>query len=154
MDVRELRNCFGRFATGVTVVTWNGEDGQRYGITVNSFTSVSLEPPLVLISIDRNAKACKSLKGRPFIINILTKKQEKLAWQFAGKPQQDLTIDWEETPLGPKLKATLATIECTHWQEYEAGDHILYLGKVSHSSYNTGDGLIFYQGKFLQTAAT
>ncbi|MCM3238605.1 flavin reductase family protein [Heyndrickxia oleronia] len=152
MDVRELRNCFGRFATGVTVVTWNGDDGERYGITVNSFTSVSLDPPLILVSIDRKAKACSALKGRPFIINILSKDQEELARQFAGRPQNGLDIEWEETEIGPKLKNTLATIECTSWKEYEAGDHILFLGKVCHSSYETGEGLIFYQGKFLQTS--
>jgi flavin reductase (DIM6/NTAB) family NADH-FMN oxidoreductase RutF len=151
MNTRELRNCFGRFATGVTVVTWTGDDEQRYGITVNSFTSVSLDPPLVLISIDRKAKACKGLKGRSFVINVLSADQEALAWQFAGKQQPGLRIEWEDTPIGPKLKNALATIECTPWREYEGGDHILYLGIVQNFSYKVGDGLIFFQGQFFRT---
>jgi flavin reductase (DIM6/NTAB) family NADH-FMN oxidoreductase RutF len=151
LNTRELRNCFGRFATGVTVVSWRGDDGQRYGITVNSFTSVSLDPPLVLISIDRKAKACKGLKERSFVINVLSADQEAFAWQFAGKQQIGLQIEWEDTPIGPKLKDALATIECTPWREYDGGDHVLYIGEVHDFSYRDGDGLIFYQGKFFRT---
>ncbi|MFC7392108.1 flavin reductase family protein [Scopulibacillus cellulosilyticus] len=150
-NVRELRNCFGRFATGVTVVTWFGDNGQRYGITVNSFTSVSLDPPLVLISIDRKANSYNSLKGRSFVINILSKDQEVLAWQFAGREQQGLTVEWEDSSIGPKLKDALATIECEPWEEYDGGDHALYIGRVQDFSYNNGEGLLFFQGKFLQT---
>ncbi|MGM7702882.1 flavin reductase family protein [Pseudalkalibacillus sp. Hm43] len=151
MDVRELRNCFGRFATGVTVVTWAGEDKVKQGITVNSFTSVSLDPPLVLVSIDKKAKACDRLKEQSFIVNILASGQEAIAWQFAGKEQQGLEIEWEESILGPKIKDCLATIECSPWEAYEGGDHILYVGKVQDFSYTDGDGLVFYQGRFSQT---
>ncbi|WP_261131879.1 flavin reductase family protein [Bacillus sp. Marseille-Q3570] len=151
MDTRELRNCFGRFATGVTVVTWAGEDKVKHGITVNSFTSVSLDPPLVLVSIDKKAKACAGLKNQSFVVNILASGQEAIAWQFAGKEQQGLEIEWEETFLGPKIKDTLATFECSPWKEYDGGDHILYLGKIQDFSYTDGDALVFYQGKFSQT---
>ncbi|TCP28998.1 flavin reductase (DIM6/NTAB) family NADH-FMN oxidoreductase RutF [Scopulibacillus darangshiensis] len=151
MDVRELRNCFGQFATGVTVVTFFGDDGQRCGITVNSFTSVSLDPPLVLVSIDRKTNAYHALKERAFVINILSKSQKSLAWQFAGRKQPGLTIDWENTSIGPKLKGALATIECEPWEEYDGGDHVLYVGKVQNFSYNQGEGLMFFQGKFLRT---
>lgn len=87
MDTRELRNCFGCFATGVTVITWMNDDGQRRGITVNSFTSVSLDPPLVLISIDKKTKAFEELKNKSFVINILSADQAAYALQFAGRPQ-------------------------------------------------------------------
>ncbi|WP_408007804.1 flavin reductase family protein [Pseudalkalibacillus sp. A8] len=148
MDIRELRNCFGRFTTGVTVVTWSGEDKVKHGITVNSFTSVSLDPPLVLVSIDKKAKACERLKNQSFIVNILGSGQEAIAWQFAGREQQGLEIEWEETLIGPKIKDTLASIECSAWKEYDGGDHVLYLGKVQDFSYTEGDALTFYQGKF------
>ena len=62
MDVKELRNCFGQFATGVTVVTWKDDQGEKNGITVNSFTSVSFDPALVFVSIAKNAKACHGIK--------------------------------------------------------------------------------------------
>ncbi|WP_408011105.1 flavin reductase family protein [Pseudalkalibacillus sp. A8] len=151
MDIRELRNCFGRFATGVTIITWTGENQQKHGITVNSFTSVSLDPPLVLVSIDRNAKAFEGLKGKSFIVNILSEGQEALAWQFAGKERQGLEIQWEESQFGPKLKGAIAKIECTPWKEFDGGDHVLFVGEVKDFSYSDGDGLTFFQGKFSTT---
>lgn len=146
-DQRELRNCLGRFATGVTVVTYRGEDGERYGFTVNSFTSVSLDPPLVLVSIDRRAKAFRQLVGRPFTVNILAADQAALAWQFAGKPQDGLDVPWEEGESSPRLRGTLGHLVCTPWQTYDGGDHVLYLGEVQAFQYRDGEPLIFYSGK-------
>lgn len=151
MDVRELRNCFGQFATGVTVVTWKNDEGERQGITVNSFTSVSLDPALVLVSIAKNAKACKVLKNRPFAINVLSEFQESYAWQFAGRPDENLIVEWEdEDDRIPRLKDALATFECTPWAEYEGGDHILYIGEVENFSYSDADSLLFFRGKFIK----
>ncbi|MBM7713228.1 flavin reductase family protein [Siminovitchia sp. FSL H7-0308] len=153
MDTRELRNCFGCFATGVTVITWMNDDGQRRGITVNSFTSVSLDPPLVLISIDKKTKAFEELKNKSFVINILSADQAAYALQFAGRPQADLEVEWEETlgPL-PALKGTVAHFKCSPWKEYEGGDHLLFVGKVEDFSYNQKESLLFYRGKFFETA--
>jgi flavin reductase (DIM6/NTAB) family NADH-FMN oxidoreductase RutF len=151
MDTRNLRKCFGKFATGVTVVTWEGENQQKHGITVNSFTSVSLDPPLVLVSIDKKAKANERLKGTPFVINILSSGQQDIAWQFAGKEQHGLQIEWEDSEQGPKIKGSLATIECKPWKEYDGGDHILYVGEVQGYQCEDGNGLVFFQGKFLET---
>lgn len=154
MDTRNLRNCFGHFATGVTVVTWNDDDGNRRGITINSFTSVSLDPPLVLISIDKNTKAYHDLRNRSFIINVLSAEQRSIAFQFAGKPQEGLVVEWQEdSEIGPRLKNTVATIECTPWAEYEGGDHLLFLGEVEDFSYNENESLLFHKGKFLKTNA-
>ncbi|MYL32116.1 flavin reductase [Pontibacillus yanchengensis] len=153
MNVRELRNCFGCFATGVTVVTWSEDDEVKKGITVNSFTSVSLDPPLVLVSIDKNARAYESLKDNNFIVNILSAGQEAVAWQFAGREQQGLTIEWEESELGPKIRDSLATIECKPWKEYDGGDHVLFIGEVQDYTYQEDDGLVFLKGKFRQTKA-
>lgn len=152
MDVKELRNCFGNFATGVTVITWRDDHGERCGITVNSFTSVSLDPALVLVSIAKNAKACEALKNRPFVINVLSESQEAYAWQFAGRPNENLMIEWEDDCNGiPRLKNTLAMMECSPWTKYEGGDHILYIGKVESFSQSDAEGLLFFRGKFLKT---
>lgn len=152
MDARDLRNCFGSFATGVTVVTWTDDDNNRRGITINSFTSVSLDPPLVLISIDKNTKAYHDLKNRPFVINILSSEQKLHALQFAGRPQEDLTVEWEEdSNIGPRLKGTIGRIECTPWAEYDGGDHLLFVGKVEDFAYCEKDSLLFYKGQFLKT---
>lgn len=146
MDTRELRNCFGRFATGVTVVTYTA-DGERYGLTVNSFTSVSLEPPLLLVSIDRRAKAYVNLKGKPFVVNILSAEQIDIAWHFAGRTKEGLEIAWREGKQAPRLDGVLGWLECTPWQTYDGGDHMLFLGEIKDFDYRDGEPLIFYTGK-------
>ncbi|MDF2680835.1 MAG: flavin reductase domain protein FMN-binding protein [Brevibacillus sp.] len=151
MDPRELRNTFGRFATGVTVVTFQ-EGEEAGGLTVNSFTSVSIDPPLILVSIDRRARSHDVLLQKPFVVNILAADQEAIAWQFAGRPQQDLEITWEQTNAGPRLAGTLAHLECEPWQAYDGGDHTLIVGKVTKFSYEQGEALGFYCGKFHKVA--
>jgi len=152
MDTRDLRNCFGHFATGVTVVTYKDNHGERRGITLNSFTSVSMDPPLVLISIDEGTKAYHELQNNNFVINILSKEQQALALQFAGKPQDGLEVEWEQdSEVGPRLANTVATIECTPYAEYEGGDHLLFLGRVEDFNYSDNDSLLFHKGKFIST---
>lgn len=151
MDARELRRCFGRFATGVTVVTFQDESGP-HGITVNSYTSVSLEPPLVLVSIDRKARSHDQLAGRNYVVNILAADQEALGWHFAGKPQEGLTVPWEQTEVGPRLAGAVAHVECKPWKAYDGGDHTLYVGEVVDFSYRGGDVLGFFGGKFFKVA--
>ncbi|RST77378.1 flavin reductase [Siminovitchia acidinfaciens] len=152
MDVRELRNCFGCFATGVTVVTWVNDEGQRRGITVNSFTSVSLDPPLLLVSIDKKTKAFEELKNRSFVINILSADQSVYAMQFAGRPQENLIVQWEEdAEKGPRIKGASAHFQCSPWEEYEGGDHLLFVGKVDDFYYDDSESLLFYRGKFFET---
>ncbi|SEP83329.1 flavin reductase family protein [Piscibacillus halophilus] len=147
MDLKEFRNCLGRFATGVTVVTCN-EGEQCHGLTANSFTSVSLDPPLVLVSIDRDTKAFQKLKDNRFIVNILSIDQQDTAMHFAGKPCEDLPFEWIETDFGHRIQDSLAYIECEPWAEYDGGDHVLFLGKVVNFEYQEGEPLGFYGGKF------
>ncbi|PLT33520.1 flavin reductase family protein [Bacillus sp. V5-8f] len=147
MDSRELRNCMGHFATGVTVITCDTEDG-THGITANSFTSVSLDPPLVLVSIDRKAKALQHLKNNNFTVNILKEDQEDIAMHFAGRPLDEPTFQLQKGNLSTRLKDTLAYVECEPWAEYDGGDHVLYVGKVSDFTYNPGRPLAYYCGKF------
>ncbi|WP_371922477.1 flavin reductase family protein [Sporosarcina sp. Marseille-Q4943] len=143
MDIRELRNCYGRFATGVTVVTCAHEQG-KHGMTANSFTSVSLDPPLVLVSVDWRAKALPYLKNNHFTVNILRESQQGTAMHFAGRAQDPAPFEWD----GIEIKGSLAFIECEPWAEYDGGDHVLVVGKVKRFAYEDGTPLAFYGGKF------
>ena len=148
MDVREFRNCMGRFATGVTVVTCDTEEG-KHGFTANSFTSVSLDPPLVLVSVDRKINAFKNMEKNHFTINILKENQQDTAMHFAGRTLEELPFEWEKGEHSHRLKESLAFVECEPWAEYDGGDHVLYVGKVTHFEYNDGNALGYYGGKFL-----
>lgn len=146
MDARSFRDCLGCFATGVTVVTVQG-DGRPHGLTVNSFTSVSLDPPLVLVSIDRRANALPFLTDAPFAVNILEAGQDDLAMHFAGRPQPDLHIEWEQGKVAPRLARSLAYVECSPWQAYDGGDHVLFVGRVESFAHRDGQPLLFYRGR-------
>jgi flavin reductase (DIM6/NTAB) family NADH-FMN oxidoreductase RutF len=145
---RSLRSCLGRFATGVVVVTFEGDDGPR-GITVNSFTSVSMEPPLVLVSVARCARSHDALKGRPFCVNVLGAEQESIARQFAGTGEGDAT--WVSGTV-PRLAGVLAHLECRAWRDYDGGDHTLFLGEVVDFDYRDGDALGFHTSGFTAIA--
>lgn len=146
-DPGTLRVCFGKFATGVTVVSLV-IDGQPHGLTVNSFTSVSLDPPLVLICVDKGSKAVDALGQSPFAINVLTAEQEDFAWHFAGKSRfADVAWCYGKGNL-PFLPDTLARIFCRPWSVNDGGDHLVVIGRVFdlHSSEN--DALAFFSGRF------
>jgi flavin reductase (DIM6/NTAB) family NADH-FMN oxidoreductase RutF len=149
IDPRTLRNCLGHFATGVTVITCADDDGEPHGATVNAFTAVSLDPPLVLVSLDRDTKSCRYLEDRPFTVNVLREKQDDLALHFAGRPREK-PIPWEETGdgLAPRIGGSLASVACTPWRGYDGGDHRLYLGEVREFDFQGGEPLVFYLGKF------
>lgn len=147
--LRETSSCF---ATGVVVVTCEGDDG-THGLTVNSFTTVSLEPPLVLVSIDRRTRACRLLADRPFGVNVLDESHERLATHFAGRSDPGIQINWEPGTLVPLLADALAFFECEPWRAYEGGDHMLFLGRVVRSGDREGNGLGFFRSSFCRLAA-
>jgi flavin reductase (DIM6/NTAB) family NADH-FMN oxidoreductase RutF len=142
-----FRGGLGRFATGVAVVTFAGVEG-HHGITVNSFTAVSIDPALVLVSIGRTAHSHDQLIDRPFSVNVLGAEQENVAWQFAGRPNHDPA--WVEGEIAPRLAGALSWFECTPWAAYDGGDHTLFLGKVESFDYRKGDYLGFIAGKFVR----
>ncbi len=144
-----LRACLGRFATGVAVVTFAADDGP-HGITVNSFTSVSLRPPLVLASVARAARSHDLLAGRAFTVNVLGAEQEALARSFAGGERRDAA--WIEGTLAPRLAGVLAHLECRPWRAYDGGDHTLFVGEVAHFDYRSGDALGYLAGRFVPIA--
>ena len=147
LDTRQLRGCFGQFATGVTVVSYEAE-GEFRGATVNSFTSVSMDPPLILVSLARTARACAALPGKPFAINVLAEDQVDLALHFAGRPKPDLAVPWSEGADVPRLRGVVAWLECKPWTIYEGGDHVLVVGEVVHYDSRRKRPLVFYSGNF------
>ncbi|RRO16975.1 flavin reductase [Saccharopolyspora rhizosphaerae] len=148
VDARELRRCLGHFATGVTVVTCEA-DGAPHGATVNAFSAVSLDPPLVLVSLDRKSKIGGYLADSPFTVNVLAEEQGEVALHFAGKPM-DGELEWRrpDPHLAPHLTGALATIACTPWRCYDGGDHLIYLGEVAEFEIADNDPLVFYLGGF------
>lgn len=147
MDPRELRNAFGQFATGVTVVTCTNEAGEPHGATVNAFTAVSLDPPLAQVTLGRNAKACEYLKGKSFAINVLAADQLDVAWHFAGRPA-DRTPEWIEGPTAPLLEGAATTISCRPWRTYDGGDHLIVIGEVDAVEITSRAPLLFHGGQF------
>jgi flavin reductase (DIM6/NTAB) family NADH-FMN oxidoreductase RutF len=143
-----LRGCLGRFATGVAVVSFTQPDGGRRGVTVNSFTSVSIDPPLILVALQRAVASHDLLRGRCFTVNVLGAEQRELAVHFAGKPRPSLRPAWTDGEHAPRLAGSLCYFACTPWAEYDGGDHTLFLGEVRHFDYRDGDALGFVNGQF------
>lgn len=143
-----LRGCLGRFATGVAVVGFTETDGAVRGVTVNSFASVSMNPPLILVALQRTVPSHDLLRGQCFTVNVLGAEQRDLAAHFAGKPQPSLRPAWTEGEHAPRLAGSLCYFECAPWAEYDGGDHTLFLGEVRHFDYRDGDALGFVNGQF------
>jgi flavin reductase (DIM6/NTAB) family NADH-FMN oxidoreductase RutF len=147
IDTRELRNAFGTFATGVTVVTTRTPDGVPHGATVNAFTAVSLDPPLAQVTLTRTSRAARYLEGAPFAINILSLEQMDVAMHFAGKAL-DEEPEWTLDGNVPVLLKNAATLECRPWNIYDGGDHIIVVGEVIAMDITKREPLLFFGGKF------
>lgn len=147
-DSREFRNALSRFATGVTVVTTQ-IDGGMHGMTANAFTSVSLDPPLVLISVGKQARMHTHLReGGRFGVSVLSEDQLASAWNFAGRPQEGLQPAFLWRDGVPLVEHALAQFICTVEATYPGGDHTLFLGRVEDLWYRDGSPLTFYRGRF------
>jgi flavin reductase (DIM6/NTAB) family NADH-FMN oxidoreductase RutF len=147
IDVRELRNAFGKFATGVTVVTCRTPDGEPHGATVNAFTAVSLDPPLAQVTLIRGNRASQYLEDQSFAINIMAEDQLDVCLNFAGKPMKNAP-QWRSEDGVPVLCGTAATIECKPWRIYDGGDHVIVIGEVIAMEVNDVEPLLFVSGKF------
>lgn len=154
-DAKVLRRAFGTFATGVTVVTVGG--AAPHGMTANSFASVSLDPPLVLVCIQRNAVMLDKLSAAGcFGVSVLAAGQEQIALHFAdhwrsfGQAQFE-GIDWRSGRLTgvPLIGGTLARFECELWRSYDGGDHAIFIGKLLTLDWAAQDeALVFFRGQF------
>ncbi len=146
IDPRELRNALGAFMTGVTVVTTLDGDGNPRGLTANSFTSVSLDPPLVLFCIAKNAFSCPLFAGAArFAINILTEEQRDVSSTFASKIEDRFaTVDWRPGQTGsPVLTGAAAWLDCRMHDQVDAGDHLILIGRVVAFDYSSANPLGF-----------
>jgi flavin reductase len=135
-----------RFVTGVTVVSYATDDGPA-GMTVNSFTSVSADPPLVLVSIARLSRRHGALTSRPFCVNVLGSEQLKLALAFT-RPNVVAEPRWAAEAVVPRLANPLAWLECMPWRCYDGGDHTLVLGQVTDFGHREGDALTYAWSRF------
>jgi flavin reductase (DIM6/NTAB) family NADH-FMN oxidoreductase RutF len=153
LNAQELRSAFSRFATGVTVVTYE-VDGEPRGFTVNSFTSVSLDPALALVSVGHEATAASRLPGARFAINVLSEQQEAYALQFCGRGQEGLEVAWvREEERAPELGHVVAVYQCQGWQVIPAGDHDLHVAEVLSVRVDHGlRPLLFVNGQFTTAA--
>src|SRR5580704_2144726 len=156
IDTMEFRRALGHFATGVTVVTYEPEDADEFrGTTVNSFTSVSLEPPLVLVSLGRKTRAAAALRpGVPYAVNVLHHGQRDLAMHFAGRPKPETRVGWEVRSGVPHLAEAGAYFRCVARDVYDAGDHVLVVGLVEEFQAHGHPPLLFYRGTFEQLPPT
>ena len=146
-----LRRAFGKFATGVAVVTTSDATGAPVGLTINSFSSVSLEPALVLWSLTSiSPKLDIFRKASHFAINILAEDQRAICETFAKRsPDRFAKIDWHRGIADlPVIANTLATFECRRTMTTEAGDHVVFFGEVQECEQSDLDPLLFFSGKY------
>ncbi len=154
-DSREFRNALGNFATGVTIITARGENGELVGVTASSFNSVSLDPPLILWSLDRSSASLHILEAAShFCVHILSDAQGDECMAFA-KTGVDMFSDLEcGEGLGgaPLIDGCLARFECRNVVHHDGGDHVIIVGEVERFDVQDGEPLIFFRGKLSNLA--
>ena len=153
-DARGFRNALGRFPTGVAIVTTRDASGESHGLTVNSFTSASLDPPLILWSL-RNASRMMPVfrEVEHFAVNLLAEEHLEEGRQFAvsGPRSFDANKWLVSNEHGPLLINAAATFNCRAATRLPAGDHMVFLGEVLTFSYSTSSPLLFHAGKFFES---
>ena len=150
-DEGQLRQALGQFATGITVATTLDANGAPHGLTVNSFNSVSLEPPLVLWSLDKRSHQLEAFRQSGFYaINILGLDQKDLSIRFASPLDNRFDgVSWEKGKTGsPVLTGSLASLDCEIVDLLEGGDHVILLGKVIDMVCNPGAPLLYHGGAY------
>lgn len=148
---RALRNAFGAFATGVTVVTTRQADGTPRGFTANSFSSVSLDPPLLLVCIGKAALSCDSFaEAAHFAVNILADDQREISGIFASRsPEKFALCEWRaDARTMPLITGALASFSCARHKLVDAGDHLILIGRVEAFETNDGAPLGYFKGAY------
>jgi flavin reductase (DIM6/NTAB) family NADH-FMN oxidoreductase RutF len=148
---RQFRDALAQFATGVTVIAVRRGDGRYVGFTANSFNSVSLEPPLVLWSLNRRSETLAAFEtAQRYAINVLARDQVDLARRFS-RPHAD-RFEGVAYRLGaadaPLIEGCIAWFECRHQAMHRAGDHVLFVGEVETCERRNGAGLVFHHGRY------
>lgn len=151
LDSRQLRKALGRFATGVTVITTRASDGKLEGLTANSFAALSLDPPLVLWSLNRRSPSLPGFQQSGFFaVNVLSALQIDLSHRFATPSKDKYDGVSFELGLGgcPLLTDPLATFECETEAKVDGGDHVIFIGRVNRITWRDGEPLIFSGGQY------
>ncbi len=152
LEARALRSALGCFATGVTVITATSRAGEAIGITMNSFSSVSLDPPMILFSLDRGSEYLDDFTAAEnFAVNVLSEAQESLSNRFSSRGRDPLAEDEFETWLTgcPILIGAIVNLECTIERRIEGGDHVIFLCNVVKATYvEEGAPLVFHRGAY------
>lgn len=147
LDVQAFRDACSLFATGVAVATVRGQDGTPHGLTVSSFTSVSIDPPLILLCIDLQCPFIPHFRlCTHFAVNLLAESQRELSVIFAEKPEGRFEgLKWFAGKTGaPLLPGCLAMIECRAASILEVGDHAIFVGEVEHTESREGQPLLYF----------
>jgi flavin reductase (DIM6/NTAB) family NADH-FMN oxidoreductase RutF len=156
LDPRALRDAFGTFMTGVTVVTAHDANGAPIGFTANSFSSVSLDPPLLLVCVANSSRNFATLtQADGFAVNILSESQKDVSNTFA-RPVEDrfATVSWQPGPHGsPVLADVSAWFDCAMHKTVDAGDHTILIGEVKAFEATTAPGLGYARGAYVTAAA-
>ncbi len=153
IDGDRFRKTMGHFVTGVAVATARTPDGGYVGLTCNSLASVSLDPPLVLFSVDHGSRSRGALlEAGAFAISLLRREDEALSWRFAAEDPED-RFENVSTRFGvtgsPVLEGALAWLDCTLWKTVEAGDHTVFFGRVEAAGHaDGGEPLVFFRGGY------
>ncbi len=153
-DSKQQRKIMGQFATGVTVVTTDGEAGP-HGLTANAVASLSLVPPLVLVAVDKRAHSLDSLKRNGcFAVNILRLDQEEISRRFATPGPKDFTTlnITRAVTTAPILSDCLAFVDCRVAQVLPGGDHEIFVGEIVAGEYHGGKPLLYYSGGYRRLA--
>lgn len=152
-DSRALRDAFGCFATGITIVSTVNNAGEFFGLTANSFTSLSLDPPLVLFCLDYKALSFDAFQEADhFVVNVLGEGQEELSAHFARSSMDKWNgVAYETWETGcPVLPGSIAALECQTVARHEGGDHLIIVGEVERMCYEEGEAkpLIYFKGQY------
>lgn len=156
LDPHAFRQALGHFATGIAVVTARGHDGAAIGMTMTSFNSVSLDPPLVLFSVARSAWSLPAMQAADsYAINVLENAQQDVSDRFA-RASSDKWADTDHRPGvsgAPLINGALAHFECAPWAHHDGGDHVIFLARVLEFSVaRQGEPLIFFRGRYHRLA--
>ncbi len=151
INKNEFRAALGRFASGVTVVTTRDADGRLHGITVSAFCSVSLEPPLVLVCIEKSAGSHHAFQAeKAFVVNLLNENQQHISDRFASHISDKFAGVSYHSGIEdlPVLDDALANLECVLKYAYEAGDHTIFVGEIENARVADGEPLLYFHSKY------
>ena len=151
ISCEKFRQACARFATGIAVVTTSTPDGTPHGLTVNSFTSISCEPPIVSVCVDLKCSVLSALVGAKYFgINILSDAQQDLSVRFAQSCDPRFEgLDWRFGPAGiPVLSNVLAVIGCRRHSTLEIGDHVVIFGEVESVDFSSGEPLVYFGSRY------